>query len=317
MLVEDLARMLEVELVLAVHAPGQGCGPVQVVAGDGVLGRAALEDRQLVQLFVDTLARLLGQHLAFQAGAEFVGVGALVVLGDAQLLLDDLQLFLEEEFALVFADLAVDLGGQLLLQARDFHLLAQQRQDLLHPLEDRHGVQHFLQFAAGRGGQGRGEVGEWRRVVGTEAVQVVLQFLAVQRVERQQLLDRVDQGHAVGLHFVTGIDRGLRIVHLHHERRTMALDPAPDTHPRQALGDELQLAALARAWCTRTSVPCSGRLLTSKWRGSSGGLSMKNRASEWWSVLATSSRVSAQGSSLTITGSTCAGKNGRLWIGIT
>ncbi len=246
MLVEDLARMLEVELVLAVHAPGQGGGPVQVVAGDGVLGRAALEDRQLVQLFVDTLARLLGQHLAFQAGAEFVGVGALVVLGDAQLLLDDLQLFLEEEFALVFADLAVDLGGQLLLQARDFHLLAQQRQDLLHPLEDRHGVQHFLQFAAGRGGQGRGEVGERRRVVGTEAVQVVLQFLAVQRVERQQLLDRIDQGHAVGLHFVTGIDRGLRIVHLHHERRTMALDPAPDTYPRQALGDELQLAALAR-----------------------------------------------------------------------
>ena len=37
-LVEDLARMLEVELVLAVNTPWQGGGPFEVVAGDGVLG---------------------------------------------------------------------------------------------------------------------------------------------------------------------------------------------------------------------------------------------------------------------------------------
>ncbi len=36
MLVQHLARAFEVELVLAEHAPGQGGGPVQVVAGDGI-----------------------------------------------------------------------------------------------------------------------------------------------------------------------------------------------------------------------------------------------------------------------------------------
>ncbi|MNZ96622.1 hypothetical protein D3C78_1158230 [compost metagenome] len=37
----------------------------------------------------------------------------------------------------------------------------------------------------------------------------------------------------------------MRVVHLDQERRAMALDPAAHAHPRQALGDELQLAAFA------------------------------------------------------------------------
>ncbi len=241
----SLARVPEVELVLAVDPPGQGGGPVQVVAGDGVFRRAGLEDGQLVQLLLDALLRGRRHGLALQAGAEFVGVGAAVVLGDAQLLLDHLQLFLEEELALALADLAVDLGGQLLLQARHLDFLAQQRQHLLHALEHRHAVEHFLQLDPRRGGQRGGEVGERRGVVGAEAVQVVLQLLAVQRVERQQLLDRVDQRHAVGLHLVAWVRRALRVIHLHQERRPVALQPATDTHPRKPLGNELHLAVLA------------------------------------------------------------------------
>ena len=100
------ARVPEVELVCAVDAPGDRGGPVQVIAGDRVLRRPGFEDRQLVHLFVDALLRLLGQHLAFQALGELFAVGAAVVLGDAQFLLDHLELFLEEELALVLADLA-------------------------------------------------------------------------------------------------------------------------------------------------------------------------------------------------------------------
>ncbi|MNZ49806.1 hypothetical protein D3C78_675830 [compost metagenome] len=244
-LVQHLAGVFQVETVLAVDTPGHRGRPVQVVAGDGVFRRAGLQDRQLVQFFVDALLRLLGQDLAVQAGAEAVGVGALVVLGDAQLLLDDLQLFLEEELALVLADLAVHLGRQFALQARHLHFLAQQRQDPFHALEHRHRIQHLLQLAGGGGGQGGGEVGQRRRVVGAEAIEVVLQLLAVQGVERQQFLDRVDQRHAVGLDLVTRVQGTLRIVHLHQVGRPMALEPAADAHPLQALGNELQLAAIA------------------------------------------------------------------------
>ena len=73
MLVEDFARMGEVKLVLAVNAPGQCGGPVQIVAGDGVFRRTGLEDRQLVHFLVDALFRLLRQGLAFQALLELLG----------------------------------------------------------------------------------------------------------------------------------------------------------------------------------------------------------------------------------------------------
>src|SRR5690606_11784936 len=89
------------------------------------------------------------------------------------------------------------------------------------------------------------EVRQWRRLVGAEAVEIVLQLFAVQRVERQQLLDRIDQRHAVGLYLVARILVALGIVHFHQIRR-LASQPAADTHAGHALGHELQLAALAR-----------------------------------------------------------------------
>ncbi|MNJ38086.1 hypothetical protein D3C77_329260 [compost metagenome] len=178
-LVEHLARMFEVELVLAVHPPGQGSGPVQVVTGNGVFGRAGFQDRQLAHLFIDAFFTGRRQCLALQALFELLKVGTAVVLGQAKLLLDDLELFLEEEFALVLTDLAVHFGRDLVLQAGDLDLLAQHRQDFFHALEDRHAVEHFLQLSTGSGGQRCGEVGQRRRVVGAEAIEVVLQLFAV------------------------------------------------------------------------------------------------------------------------------------------
>ncbi|MCY1187088.1 hypothetical protein D9M73_280240 [compost metagenome] len=85
---------------------------------------------------------------------------------------------------MVLADLAIHFGGNLTLQAGHLDFLAQHRQDFFHALEHGHAIEHFLQFIAGGGRQRGSEVGQRRRVVGAEAIEVVLQFFAVQRVER-------------------------------------------------------------------------------------------------------------------------------------
>ncbi|MNZ58594.1 hypothetical protein D3C78_766080 [compost metagenome] len=243
--VQHLARVLEVEFVLAVHAPRHRGRPVDVIAGHRIFRRTGFEDRQLVHFFFEAFLHLRRQDFAHQPLFELFEVGAAVVLGQAQLLLDDLELFLEEELALMFTDLAVNFGGNLFLQARDFDFLAQHRQDFFHALEHRHAVEHFLQLTAGGRGERGGEIGQRRRIVGAEAVEVVLQLFAVQRVERQQLLDRIDQGHAVGLDLVGRLARLMRVFDLDQVRRAMVLEPGTDAHPGQALGDELQFAVLA------------------------------------------------------------------------
>src|SRR5690606_21389996 len=49
-LVEHLARMRQVQLLLAIDAPGHRRGPVQVIARDGIFGRAGFQHRELGQL---------------------------------------------------------------------------------------------------------------------------------------------------------------------------------------------------------------------------------------------------------------------------
>lgn len=176
---------------------------------------------------------------------ELLDIRAAVVLGQAQLLLDDLELFLEEELALMLADLAVHFGGEFFLQACDFDFLAQHRQDFFHALEHGYAVQHFLQLVAGGRGERGSEVGQRRRVVGAEAVEVVLQLFAVQRVERQQFLDRIDQRHAVGLDLVGRLAGLVRVFDFHQVRWAVVLEPGANPHAGQALGDELQFAVLA------------------------------------------------------------------------
>ncbi|CRM66896.1 hypothetical protein [Pseudomonas sp. 22 E 5] len=159
-LIQHLACVFEVEFVLAIHAPRHGSGPVQVVARNRVFRRPGFQDRQFVHFFADAFLRLGRQHFAHQALLELFDVGAAVILGQAQLLLDDLELFLEEELALMLTDLAVHLGGNLFLQARNFNFLAQHRQHFFHALEHGHAVQHFLQLVTGGRGERGGEVGE-------------------------------------------------------------------------------------------------------------------------------------------------------------
>ncbi len=90
--VEDAPGPLQVELVRGVNAPGQQGDPVQVIAGDGVLRRARLEHRHLVHLIGDALLGLLAQLELFQAGLELVQLRGAVVLGQAELFLNRLEL---------------------------------------------------------------------------------------------------------------------------------------------------------------------------------------------------------------------------------
>ena len=169
-------------------------------------------------------------------------VGGTVVLGQAKLFLDNLELFLEKEFALVITDGLVDLLADLALQASDIYFLFQQHQYLFHSSQYWQGIHYLLQLTPTAGGQCGGKVSQRGGLIGAEAVEIVLQFLAVQGVQRQQFLDRVYQGDGIGTHLVTVRRLGRGVFDLGQIGR-LATDPADNTHPGQALGNELQFAA--------------------------------------------------------------------------
>lgn len=79
-------------------SPGQGGGPVQVVAGHRVFRRAGLEIVSLCSSLSIRFLACSGRVLPARRARNSSKAGA-VVLGDAQLLLDHLELFLEEELA--------------------------------------------------------------------------------------------------------------------------------------------------------------------------------------------------------------------------
>ena len=79
---------------------------------------------------------------------EALDIGGLVVLGHAQLALDHLELFLQEEFALVLLDFRVHLFADFRLQPGNFLLFAHQQKNLLHAAEQGDGVEHILQLFA-------------------------------------------------------------------------------------------------------------------------------------------------------------------------
>ncbi len=240
--VENPARVLEVDLVLGVDTPRQHRQPVEVIAGDAVFRRAGFQQRQLVHFLVDALFRRFGQRELGDALVEGVELGGLVVLGEAQFFLNRLELLAQEEFALLLAHLLVDLFADVRLQARDVELLLQQHQHLLHALFQREGFQHVLQGLFRRGGEAGGKVGQLRRLVGAEAVEEELEFLGIQRIKRQQVLDRVDDGDGVRADFL-GI-RPARLVRVFDPDLVGRgfRQPFDNAETPRALGDELHLA---------------------------------------------------------------------------
>src|SRR5438105_1168276 len=126
-LVEDLARLLEVVVVFGAHVPGDVEHPVEVGADPPVLGVLLARPLQAVELAVD-----LGQHrLRHLSLRDSVAVGRDDVgLAFVQLLLDRLELLAQEELPLRLLHALGDIAADLLLERSV-------GQDALGPLDER------------------------------------------------------------------------------------------------------------------------------------------------------------------------------------
>ena len=132
-LVEDLARAVEIEVVGRRHAPRQRREPVEVGADHAVLGRRRREPLEPRELAVGRLAHVLGQLERVEPLAQLVRVG-LLGIALAQLLLDRLHLLAEEELALALLELRLHLRLDLRAELEDLELAVEDLRDLAQPL---------------------------------------------------------------------------------------------------------------------------------------------------------------------------------------
>ena len=156
----------------------------------------------------------------------------------------------QKRFALVLLDLAFHVLPDLHLGTGDLQLLVQQFENFFQPGQQRQGLQNVLKFGLGSRCQAGGEVGQHRRFVRTEPPKKDLQFLAIQRVQRDQFLDGVDDGDCVGLHLLglNGSRAGSgmlgEVLGGDHEGQFPS-DPAPDAKSLQPFQNDLQMFVVA------------------------------------------------------------------------
>ena len=141
--VEDVARLLDVELVLGGDRPRQLDQPLEVGARHRVLGRRRLHHLEPLELLHRDLLGL-GRHLGVDdLLAEVVQVAAgLVDL--AQLLLDRLQLLAQDVLALVAPHLLLDLAVDLLADLQHLVLAREELQHLAQAGLEIERLQHVL-----------------------------------------------------------------------------------------------------------------------------------------------------------------------------
>ena len=142
--VEDVARRLDVELVLGRDRPGQLDQPLQVGARDGVLGRRRLHHLEPLELLDRDL---LGRRPASWPPAIFSRKSSrspprLVDL--AQLFLDGLELLAQDVLALVAAHLLLDLAVDLLAHLQHLVLAREELQHLAQARLEVERLQHVL-----------------------------------------------------------------------------------------------------------------------------------------------------------------------------
>ena len=134
-LVEDVLRLLEVVLDLALLAPGQTQQHVEIVAHDRGFGRHGLHRLELLELRRGLGARFLAElglgNLLGQFG-EFVAFLAFAI---AQFALDRLQLLVEIIFALGLLHLPLHAAANLLLHLQHAKLALHEGEDHFQPLD--------------------------------------------------------------------------------------------------------------------------------------------------------------------------------------
>ena len=248
-LVEDPLRLREVEVVLALLAPGQPDHPVQPVAQGRRLRGVGVHALQLLELALDLLQDRL-RHPGL--------VGLLLERRDllrqlvafAQLALDRLQLLAQEELALAPVHLALGLGRDLLLHGQDLELLGHQLVDPAQALDGVGGLQDLLRPFDLEVEVARGEVGQAPRLLhvggddddlGGDGLAEVGRLLerrldvAHQGLDLEVLVrglrlrDRLDAGVEVRMAFLEGHDaRAPDALHQHADAAVGQLQHAHD-----------------------------------------------------------------------------------------
>ena len=137
-LLQHALGVLDVEIVLRLLRPGQIGDPLQVGAGDGVLGAGGGDALEPVQLLVGNLLHLRRKPDLLQALAQLVEL-LLLLAQLTQLLLDRLELLAKVVLALGLGHLALDLRVDLRAEFENFSLPIEELQDELHPLLEIHG----------------------------------------------------------------------------------------------------------------------------------------------------------------------------------
>ena len=142
-LVEDAARLLEIEVVLRHLAPRQGQDPIEVGADDAVLGRRGWQLLEPREFAPRRLFCVLWELEAVQLLPQLVDLGLLGV-PLAELLLDRLQLLAKEELALALLHLGLHLRLDLCSELQDFELLVQNARHCAQALFDVHEREQLL-----------------------------------------------------------------------------------------------------------------------------------------------------------------------------
>ena len=134
-LVEDARGLLEVEIVIGRHVPGQADQPVDVRPDDADLGRCRWNAAHAIDFLDRARLDLLGHAGLLDLFAQLVDLGLLRVFL-AQLALNGLELLAQDVLALRLVHLGLDFGLDLALQLEDLDLMRQEGRDELQPLVD-------------------------------------------------------------------------------------------------------------------------------------------------------------------------------------
>jgi hypothetical protein len=131
-LVENLARFADLDVVRRLRAPRQLHEPIEIGANHAVFGTCLRHFGKPVELTISRLFRVL-RHLGF------VDLGAqLVVFGDlridlAQFFLNRTQLLAQVELALILLHLALNVALNLVAEFDHFEFLGEQQREFTHP----------------------------------------------------------------------------------------------------------------------------------------------------------------------------------------
>mmetsp|Transcript_105620 Transcript_105620/g.305638 ORF Transcript_105620/g.305638 Transcript_105620/m.305638 type:complete len:439 (-) Transcript_105620:898-2214(-) len=164
-LVEDLLGLGDVLVLNVELSPRQASQPFQVGPGDVELGEGGLQGAQPLELGLDDLRRLLGQHLVLDGLLELGDQGLLFVLLVAELLFDLLHLLHQHHALLVLGDLFLDLALHFGLDPRKLEVPLGDHEDLVEPRQNVVLLEDGLQVCPLRQGHACCEVGELRRVL--------------------------------------------------------------------------------------------------------------------------------------------------------